>query len=138
MSSTTYACVECGHLHYLAVEKRYTVCPIEECDCGGQDATGKPIHLDLERSKRFGEPVPAAIDRLRMRSRASSTSTLTDGSTSRSRSTSTRRRDDRAGTRGGPTSTSTARPSAGSSTAGPPRSSAGLGHNPYQGGMPHD
>ena len=67
MSSTTYACVECGHLHYLAVEKRYTVCPIEECDCGGQDATGKPIHLDLERSKRFGEPVPAAIDRLRMR-----------------------------------------------------------------------
>jgi hypothetical protein len=32
-----YSCAECGHLHFLGRLKGYEPCPIDGCDCPGQD-----------------------------------------------------------------------------------------------------
>ena len=31
------ACAECGHLHFVSVHEGYAECPIDGCECEGQD-----------------------------------------------------------------------------------------------------
>lgn len=37
MEEQVYICAECGHLHFLGRNLGYCKCPIEGCDCQGQE-----------------------------------------------------------------------------------------------------
>lgn len=53
---TAAQCAECGHLHYLGPEDGYCSCPVEGCECTGQDwaRSSAPARIFIGRT-RTGE-----------------------------------------------------------------------------------
>jgi hypothetical protein len=49
-----YTCAECGHLHFLGRELGYERCPVDGCNCEGQEWAKDLLRLrDLQAGERL-------------------------------------------------------------------------------------